>query len=99
MNEQILKKLSIITNEEQAILSGDADIDRSLYTTDINSDIIQGKRLLDYNRIITIRPHKRFVHFPKHSHDYVEVVYMCDGTTTHIVNGMTITLKKGELLF
>ncbi len=99
MNEQILKKLSIITNEEQAILSGEADIDRSLYTTDINSDIIQGKRLLDYNRIITIRPHTRFVHFPKHSHDYVEVVYMCDGTTTHIVNGVTITLKKGELLF
>jgi AraC-like DNA-binding protein len=29
----------------------------------------------------------------------VEVVYMCEGETTHIVNGRKLVLKKGELLF
>ena len=49
--------------------------------------------------MITLRPHTRVIHFPPHTHDYVEVIYMCQGTTTHIVNGQTIRLNAGDLLF
>ena len=46
-----------------------------------------------------MRPHTRFVHFPEHTHNYVEFVYMCMGSTTHIIDGNKITLREGDLLF
>ena len=61
--------------------------------------IINAKKLLSAGKLITVRPHTRFVHFPKHTHDYVEVVYMCAGETEHIVNGHSLILKTGEILF
>ena len=61
--------------------------------------IINSRKLLASGKLITIRPHTRFIHFPEHTHDYVEVIFMCSGETTHIVNGKTITLKEGDLLF
>lgn len=97
-NNLLLEKLSRISPEEQAILEGSTEIQREIYMQS-GSDIIDAKKLLDSGRLITIRPHTRFVHFPEHSHNYVEVVYMCSGTTTHIVNGKTIDLHQGELLF
>ena len=62
-------------------------------------NLINSRKLLSSGKLITIRPHTRFIHFPEHTHDYVEVVYMCAGQTTHIVNGKRIILKQGDLLF
>ena len=97
MNRELLKKLSAITDEERKLLSGENRIDRSLYM-DGTHDIISGDKLLPSGRIITIRPHTRFVAFPEHIHDYVEMVYMCTGQTRHVVNGNELTLHAGELL-
>ncbi|MBR2806969.1 MAG: helix-turn-helix domain-containing protein [Oscillospiraceae bacterium] len=97
MNPEILKKLSQITEEEQEILDGRSDIDRSLYM-DGSRDVISGEKLLDKGKLIAIRPHTRFIAFPEHTHDYVEMVYMCRGSTTHIVNGERFRLETGELL-
>lgn len=98
INQEIINRLSAITTEEQRILSGNETIDRELYMTNDNN-IINSKKLLKEGRLITIRPHTRFVHFPKHTHDYIEVVYMCKGKTIHIVNDVEITLCEGDLLF
>ncbi len=98
INEKILSSLREISPEEREILSGTEEIQRGIYMS-VNSDVIDAKKLLDSGRLITIRPHTRFAHFPEHRHNYVEVVYMCKGTTTHIANGQTITLREGELLF
>lgn len=98
MRSDILEKLAAVTDEEKRILQGEKNIDRSLYMEG-QSDTVNSKKLLHEGKIITVRPHTRFVHFPEHSHDYVEVIYMCKGNTTHIINGTTITLKEGELLF
>ena len=97
MHESLLKKLSAITDEEKRILAGKQEIDRSLYM-DGSRDVISGAKLLPSGRIITIRPHTRFVAFPEHTHDYVEMVYMCTGETHHTVNGKDLVLKEGELL-
>lgn len=97
MHPAILEQLRPITQEEHEILCGQ-DVDRSRYNEDGGS-IVSSRRLLEQGKLIAIRPHTRFVHFPKHTHDYVEVVYMCSGQTTHIVNGETIILREGELLF
>ena len=97
MNGELLKKLSAITDEERKLLAGENRIDRSLYM-DGTHDIISGDKLLPSGRIITIRPHTRFVAFPEHTHDYVEMVYMCTGRTRHVVNGNELVLHAGELL-
>lgn len=97
LNPQIISCLSAITEEEQRILSGHQQIDRNLYM-DGSRDVISGDKLLEKGKQIAIRPHTRFIHFPEHTHDYVEMVYMCQGKTHHVVNGVPLTLKQGELL-
>ena len=97
MNAELLERLSAVTEEEAQILAGEKRVDRSLYM-DGSRDVITGDKLLEPGRIIAIRPHTRFVAFPEHSHDYVEMVYMCAGHTFHTVNGSRIELKEGELL-
>ena len=97
MDQNILNRLSGITEEEKEILKGRRSIDRSLYM-DGSRDVISGEKLLEKGKLIAIRPHTRFIAFPEHSHDYVEMVYMCAGETRHVVNGDPITLGQGELL-
>ena len=98
IDQTILDWLRTITQEERAILNGDASVDWGLYIEQ-SGNIINAKKLLDSGKLITIRPHTRFIHFPPHTHDYVELVYMCQGSTTHIANGTRIELRQGELLF
>ena len=98
MNDEILTHLQGITAEEQAILGGRKTIDRDIYMQG-QGNTINAKKLLAAGKLITIRPHTRFIHFPEHTHDYVEVVYMCAGQTVHIVNGKRIVLEQGDLLF
>lgn len=105
MDKEILKKLSVITDEEKEILSGKTVINKALYydsekTKGKNDDAeIDSARVLKDGKLIDIRPHTRFVHFPKHTHNYVEFIYMCQGETTHIIDGQKIILRQGNLLF
>lgn len=98
INEEILKKLAPITDEEKEILKNGSSIDYSIYMEN-NSNVINSKKLLKQGKLISIRPHTRFIDFPPHTHDFIEVVYMCSGSTVHIINGNTVTLNTGELLF
>ena len=98
MDANLLARLAVITTEEQEILDGRSVIDRSIYMQELGN-IINSRKLLSAGKLITIRLHTRFIHFPEHTHDYVEVIYMCSGETTHIVNGKRIKLEQGNLLF
>lgn len=99
MNQELLKYLSPITAEEQAVLDGREQVQKDLYT-DQRSFVVDSHKMLEQGQLMDVRPHTRFIHFPKHRHNYVEIIYMCRGTTTHIINDKdTITLKTGELLF
>ena len=98
MTEELLRELKKITPEEQKILSGTQKIDKSLYMSS-EADVIDAKKLLEAGKMIQVRTHTRFVHFPKHTHNYIEVIYMCSGSTRHIVNGEEVVLRQGELLF
>ena len=98
MDAKLLDLLSVVTAEEQEILDGRSNINRDIYMQG-QKRIINSRKLLASGKLITIRPHTRFIHFPEHTHDYVEVIYMCSGETTHIVNGKEIKLEQGDLLF
>ena len=98
MTETLLQELRKITPEEQRILDGKNEMERELYTNG-DSTTFDAKKLLEAGKLITVRPHTRFVHFPPHTHNYVEVIYMCAGTTKHIVNGNEVLLSQGVLLF
>ena len=101
MRKELLEKLKRITPEEEQYLNGSDTVRAELYTEGSSKQfIIDSGKLLDKGRLIEVRPHTRFVHFPKHKHNYVELVYMCSGSTTHILNGKeTLVLKEGDLLF
>lgn len=97
MKKEVLDSLARITAEEQTILHVSTAIDRDIYMKG-EADVINAKKLLDSGKLITIRSHTRFVHFPAHTHDYIELIYMCEGQTTHIINGKELRLCKGETL-
>lgn len=97
MDSGLLESLSMITDEEKEILDGRRDIDKGLYT-DAEKLIVDSGKLLDAGKLITVRPHTRFIHFPKHTHNFIEMVYMCKGSTTHIINGEKVVLEQGEIL-
>ena len=99
MDECLLRRLKEITEEERAILSGQNGIQRERYTTG-RDFVVDSEKMLEKGKLIEIRPHTRFVHFPRHRHNYVEMLYMCSGSTTHILNGtQRMKLHTGDLLF
>ena len=98
MNKELLDRLRSISQEEADILDGRTTIDRAIYMHGQGNTVNAGK-LLASGKLITLRTHTRFIHFPEHKHDYVEVVYMCAGQTVHIINGKELVLKEGEILF
>lgn len=97
LHKEITDKLMPINDEEKTILNG-GGIDENLYNVP-GSSVIESRLLLSRGKLITVRPHTRFVRFPRHTHDYVEAIYMCMGKTTHYINGNEVILESGELLF
>lgn len=98
MNQEIINRLAVITEEEREIINGRTEIDRKRYT-ESQELVIDSRKMLEHGKMIRIRPHTRFVHFPRHKHNYIEVIYMCQGETTHRIDGEEVVLKTGELLF
>ncbi len=102
MNLSLLRKLSAITEEEDQILRHGGEINRDLYTASkdfvIDSNRLPAHRLSETNRHVALRTHTRFVEFPLHSHDFVEIMYVCSGHVTHVIGTDTLTLSEGDLL-
>lgn len=98
MTEELLRELKKITPEEERILAGQQEIEKNIYMS-AQTDVVDAKKLLEAGKMIQVRTHTRFVHFPKHSHNYIELIYMCSGSTHHVINGEDVILKEGELLF
>jgi AraC family transcriptional regulator, L-rhamnose operon regulatory protein RhaS len=99
VNQELLDHFRQITEEEKEILAGRDTIHKEIYTS-AKDFTIDSKKMLAKGKLIDIRTHTRFIHFPKHRHNYIEIIYMCSGSTTHIINGKTkIKLNAGEFLF
>lgn len=102
MTQELLQLLCKITPEEERLRRGSNEIEQNLYSSakEAQGKIVQvdAAKLLEDGKLIQIRTHTRFVHFPVHTHNYVEMVYMCQGSTHHVINGADVILNAGELL-
>ena len=68
MQQELLDHLKKITEEEQKILEGSAEVDKELYTSG-RDFIVDSRKMLDEGKLITVRTHTRFIHFPVHRHN------------------------------
>ena len=96
-NKKTIKYLLKLTEEEKNILEGN-HIEKNIYTE--NKDFeIDVKKFLHDNELINIRKHTRFIEFPEHKHNYIEMAYVVQGEMVQIIKGKEIILKKGEIIF
>lgn len=98
MDQNLLSRLSAVTEEEKLLLGG-GDLEKERYTGS-RYFVVDSERMLERGKLIDVRTHTRFTGFPAHSHNYIEIMYMCSGTTRHLINGQKeLVLHAGELLF
>ena len=102
MREELLDRLRELTEEEQTRHTGTDPEGRALYAKS-GRFIIERRRMSalssgESTAAISLRPHPRFREFPVHSHDYVELMYVCCGTVTHRIGEETVTLEADDLL-
>ncbi len=97
MDEWLLGQMQKITPEEQMYLDGDVSVIKDFYTRkeDFEAD---SQVLLEQGKLITVRQHARFVEFPVHKHNYVELVYVFAGEITHYIDGKALVTRPGDLL-
>ena len=98
MQQALLDHLRKITEEEQRILDGASEVDQGLYTSGKDFTVDSAK-MLEEGKLIAVRTHTRFVHFPPHRHNFIEVLYVCEGSLTNIIGGKQVVIEAGELLF
>lgn len=98
MRQELLDRLRVISEEEQRILDGRTEVEKELYTTG-KDFTVDSKKMLEKGELIAVRTHTRFIRFPLHRHNYIEVIYVCQGKLVNVIDGKQITVRAGELLF
>lgn len=97
MDEQLIRKMQEISEEEQAYLDGNGQVLKGIYTKK-NQFEVDSQLFLREGKLITVRHHSRFVEFPMHKHNYIEMVYVCAGEITHYIDGKEIRMQPGDLI-
>lgn len=97
MNQWLLEQMQVVTPEEQIYLNGDIQVRKDIYTRK-NSFEIDSQLFLKEGKLITVRHHSRFVEFPIHKHNYIEIVYVCAGKLTHYIDNKELIMYPGDLL-
>ncbi|KAI4452764.1 hypothetical protein C823_007349 [Eubacterium plexicaudatum ASF492] len=94
MDQWLFEQLQKITPEEQNYLDGDEQVNRDIYTKTKGFEI-DSQLFLKQKKLVTVRRHSRFIEFPEHRHNYIEIVYVCAGTLTHYMEGKALTMRPG----
>lgn len=104
MNEKLLSYFKQITPEEEKLLDSPADVLSFYAKKSSHNDILVSERephlTLTSTKAIGVYKHPRFVEFPDHTHEFMEMIYMYSGSSKQFVNGDThIHLETDDLLF
>ena len=99
MDTKILAALSELSVEEQS--QNDAPT-RSLYAKAgsfiIDRRLVSGHTAGEETAALCLRRHPRFRDFPTHTHDFIELMYVCQGSITHTVGDEQISLAQDDLI-
>ncbi|MBT2758825.1 helix-turn-helix domain-containing protein [Mesobacillus foraminis] len=98
MEDKLLIELMKLNEEESSILQQEKEIKKDLYTSQA-SFVIESEKFLGKDRMIMLRKHTRFIDFPRHRHNYIEINYVYNGKLRQKVGNESICLQQGELLF
>ncbi|MDG3086440.1 AraC family transcriptional regulator [Vibrio hannami] len=93
-----IEKMRSTNVEEEGIIYKNSGIDNSIFT-DRYRNIISFDKVCPTGKMISIRKHTRFIHYPAHSHDYVEICYVLNGKSVQVIENEEVELLKGDLLF
>lgn len=96
MESYLIEKLSRESEEEIGIKEGEV-LNRKIYSAG-EDFVVNERRLFTKSDGISVRTHTRYVDFPTHKHNFVEMMIVLLGSITHEVEGERITLSKGEIL-
>lgn len=96
MEKYLLDILSRESEEETGILGGEM-LNRKIYSGG-DDFVVNEARLFGIGRSISARTHTRYVDFPEHKHNYVEMMIVLSGSITHDIDGKELTLSTGEIL-
>lgn len=88
MREQVIQQLKEFTPKMQEKQKTEIYVDR----------VLDQKEYLKEGRVIAVRPHFRFTCSPEHRHNYIEMMYVCQGSVTHCIEGKEVTMRSGDLL-
>lgn len=97
MDQWLFEQIQKITPEEQAYLDGREQVDREIYTRKEDFEI-DSQMFLKQGKLLTVRHHSRFIEFPEHKHNYIEMVYVCAGEITHYIEGKALCMQPGDFL-
>lgn len=106
MDEWLMQKIQEVTAEEQAYLNGRTQVEMDVYRYPEGRKLSDGSRqfevdsqlFLKKGKLITVRHHSRFVDFPIHRHNYIEIMYVCMGEITHYIDGKKLVMRQGDML-
>lgn len=95
MQSFLLEKLSKISEDEQRILNGE-----NIYGKydGADSDFVISAENIGSGEV-SISRHTRFAPFPRHRHNYIEMMIVLAGSITHVIDGREVRLKTGDALF
>ena len=103
MREDILTVLTNLAREERSrVTVGDRPIEQEYYSRP-GRFIIDKRHLSDLSSddptlSVTLRTHPSGAPFPTHSHNFIEMMYVCRGPFTHVIDGERITLGTGDII-
>ncbi|MCC5704108.1 AraC family ligand binding domain-containing protein, partial [Klebsiella pneumoniae] len=90
------EKMLPLTEEEKDILEY-RRVMKARYTSK-QQFIIEANKFLAPGTEIMIRKHTRFIDFPPHRHDYIEMNYVYNGSLKQTIGDRAVELQKGELV-
>ncbi len=98
MIPELLEELKQITELEEKILNSPQPV-MSHFVDAKNPDMIARDKVIGTDKLIAPLMQPRFVEFPMHGHEYMDMIYMYDGKTMHVMeDGTNIHLEKDDLL-
>ncbi len=102
MRQELLVELEKIAKSEYLTFKNKGVSPRAIYAKS-GRFIIERRHMADVSigiptSSVCLRTHLFGVEFPSHSHDFIELMYVCRGCIKHVIGNSTVELHEGDIL-